>query len=85
MILLSSPLLEQFVVLYLLERVYVSQVLATEEYGGDENLHDSGRQSVTPYVHGRIGMLYCCRPSKSFSRAFSYLRSHYSNICRGLF
>jgi hypothetical protein len=45
-------------------------VLAIEERGGEKDLRGSGRRSITPYVHGRINVLYCCRPSKSFSRAF---------------
>jgi predicted amidohydrolase len=34
--------------------------LAMEEHGGDEDLCGSDRRSVIPYVHGRIGVLYCC-------------------------
>jgi hypothetical protein len=48
-------------------------MLAIKKYGGDEDLHDSGRRSVTPYVHGRIGVLYCCWESKSLSHAFSFV------------
>jgi hypothetical protein len=33
-------------------------LLAIDERGGHEDLRGSGRQSVIPYVHGRIG-LYC--------------------------
>jgi hypothetical protein len=37
----------------LLERVLVSWSLAMDERGGHEDLRDSGRRSVIPYVHGR--------------------------------
>jgi hypothetical protein len=54
-------------------------MLAIEEHSGDENLRGSGRRSVTPYVHGRIGVLYYCRESKSLSRAFSCLAGAYED------
>jgi hypothetical protein len=47
-------LLEQSVVVYLLERAYVSRMLAIEEHDGDETLRGSDRQSVTPYIHRRF-------------------------------
>jgi hypothetical protein len=54
-------LLEQPTMVHLLERAYVSQMfLAMEEHSGDEDLRGSGHRSVIPYVHGRIGVLYCC-------------------------
>jgi hypothetical protein len=34
--------------------------LAMEEHNGDEDLRGSGDRSVISYVHGRIGVLYCC-------------------------
>jgi hypothetical protein len=30
------------------------------KHGGHEDLHDSGRWSVIPYVHGRIGVVLQC-------------------------
>jgi hypothetical protein len=50
----SILLLEQPAIVYLLERAYVSRMLAIEEYDGDEGLRGSDRQSVTPYIHRRI-------------------------------
>jgi hypothetical protein len=41
-----------------LEGALVSWSLAMDERGGHKNLCGSGRQSVIPYVHGRIE-LYC--------------------------
>jgi hypothetical protein len=49
---------EQSAVVLLLERVLVSWSLAMDERGGHEDLRGSGRRSVIPYVHERIG-LYC--------------------------
>jgi hypothetical protein len=45
-------------VILLLEGVLVSWSLAIDECGGYENLYGSDRQSVIPYIHGRIE-LYC--------------------------
>jgi hypothetical protein len=45
-------------VVLLLERDLVSWSLSMDERGGHEDLRDSGRQSVIPYVHGRTE-LYC--------------------------
>jgi hypothetical protein len=50
-ILPPAPLLEQPVVVHLLERTYVSRMLAIEKHGGNENLCGSGRRSVTRYVY----------------------------------
>jgi hypothetical protein len=33
--------------------------LAIEEHDGDEDLRGLGCRSIIPYVHGRIGVLYC--------------------------
>jgi hypothetical protein len=33
--------------------------LAIEEHDGDEDLRGSSYRSTIPYVHGRIGVLYC--------------------------
>jgi hypothetical protein len=49
-----APLLEQPTVVHLLERAYVSQMLAMEEHGGDEDLCTLGCWSVTPYIHKRF-------------------------------
>jgi hypothetical protein len=32
----------------------VSQMLAIEKHGGDEDLRGSGYRSVTPYIYGRF-------------------------------
>jgi hypothetical protein len=55
-----SPVLlqEQSPVDLLLERVLVSWSSAIDERSEHENLHDSDRRSVIPYVHGRM-VLYC--------------------------
>jgi hypothetical protein len=45
-------------VVLLLGRDLTSWSLAIDERGGHEDLRGSGRRSVIPYVHGRIG-LYC--------------------------
>jgi hypothetical protein len=45
-------------VVLLLEGALVSWSLALDERSGHEDLCGSGRQSVIPYVHGRIE-LYC--------------------------
>jgi hypothetical protein len=58
-----SPILlqEQSVVVCLLEKAYVSQMfLVMEKHDGDEDLCGLDHRSVIPYVHRRIGMLYCC-------------------------
>jgi hypothetical protein len=31
-----------------------------KEHGGHEDLHGSGRQSVIPYVHRRMGVVLLC-------------------------
>jgi hypothetical protein len=49
---------EQPAVVLLFERDLVSWLLAIDEYGEQEDLRGSDRRSVTPYVHGRMG-LYC--------------------------
>jgi hypothetical protein len=54
----SVLLQEQPAVVLLLERALVSWSLAMDERGGHEDLCGLGRQSVIPYVHGRIE-LYC--------------------------
>jgi hypothetical protein len=56
--LLTVLLQELHVVVLLLKRVLVSWSLAMDERGEHEDLRGSGRQSVIPYVHGRIE-LYC--------------------------
>jgi hypothetical protein len=48
----SVPLQEQSVVVLLLEGLRSHKVLVIREYGGHEDLRDSGRRSVIPYVHG---------------------------------
>jgi hypothetical protein len=58
-------------VVLLLGRALASWSLAIDEYSGYEDLRDSGRWSVIPYVHGRTG-LYCsslpclCEPEPFF-------------------
>jgi hypothetical protein len=48
-------------VVRLLEKAYVSQMfLVMEKHDGDEDLCGLDNRSVIPYVHRRIGMLYCC-------------------------
>jgi hypothetical protein len=48
-------------VVRLLEKAYVSQMfLVMEKHDGDEDLCGLDHRSVIPYVHRRIGMLYCC-------------------------
>jgi hypothetical protein len=37
---------------FLLEMILVSQMLAMNEHGGHKDLRGSGYQSVTPYVNG---------------------------------
>jgi hypothetical protein len=32
-------------------------MLALDECGGHQDLHGSGRRSVIPYVHGRMGVV----------------------------
>jgi hypothetical protein len=49
---------EQPAMVLLLERVLVSWSLAMDEHNRHEDLRGSNRQSVIPYVHGRIE-LYC--------------------------
>jgi hypothetical protein len=56
----SEPLQELPAVVLLLEGVLVSWSLAIDEHSGHEDLRDSGRRSVIPYVHGRTE-LYCSR------------------------
>jgi hypothetical protein len=58
----------------LLERSFVSWLLAIDERGGHKYLRASGRQSIIPYVHERT-VLYCssmpclCEPEPfSFNR-----------------
>jgi hypothetical protein len=34
-------------------------MLAIKKHGADDDLCGSDRRSVTPYVHGRISVLYC--------------------------
>jgi hypothetical protein len=45
------PLQEQSAVVLLLEGLRSHKVLVIREYGGHEDLRDSGRRSVIPYVH----------------------------------
>jgi hypothetical protein len=45
-------------VVLLLEMFLVSWSLGIDERGGHEDLRGSGRQSIIPYVHGRME-LYC--------------------------
>jgi hypothetical protein len=45
-------------VVLLLEGASVSWSLATDERGRHEDLRDSSRRSVIPYIHGRTE-LYC--------------------------
>jgi hypothetical protein len=49
---------EQLVVVLLLESALVSWLLVMDEHGGHQYLRGSGHRSVTPYIHGRMG-LYC--------------------------
>jgi hypothetical protein len=51
---------EQLVVVLLLEEALISWSLAMDEHGGHEDLSDSDRLSVIPYVHGRTE-LYCAQ------------------------
>jgi hypothetical protein len=44
-------------VVLLLEGVLVSCSLTMDERGGHEDLRGSGRRSVIPYVHRRIGVV----------------------------
>jgi hypothetical protein len=44
-------------VVLLLEGALVSWSLGMDERGGHEDLRDSGRRSVIPYVHGRTGVV----------------------------
>jgi hypothetical protein len=55
----------------LLERALVSWSLVMDERGGHEDLRGSGRRSVIPYVHGRIGvvLLKSALPEPAFSSA----------------
>jgi hypothetical protein len=52
-----TPLLEQSAVVHLLERNYISRMLAIEEHGRDDDLCGSGHRSITPYVHERFCVL----------------------------
>jgi hypothetical protein len=52
------PLQEQFVVVLLLEGVWVSWLLVMNEHGGHKDLCGSGHRSIIPYVH-EITELYC--------------------------
>jgi hypothetical protein len=56
----------------LLEGALVSWSLAMDECGGHEDLRDSGRRSVIPYVHGRTELYCSSLPclSLSFSQPF---------------
>jgi hypothetical protein len=45
-------------VVLLLERILVSWSLAMDDRSGHQDLCDSGRRSVTPYVHETMA-LYC--------------------------
>jgi hypothetical protein len=45
-------------VVLLLEGALISWSLAMDEHSGHEDLRDSSRRSVIPYVHGRME-LYC--------------------------
>jgi hypothetical protein len=45
-------------VVFLLKRDLVSWSLTMDECGGHEDLRDSDRRSIIPYVHGRTE-LYC--------------------------
>jgi hypothetical protein len=45
-------------VVLLLERNLISLSLAMDERGGHQDLCDSGRWNVTPYIHGRIDLYY---------------------------
>jgi hypothetical protein len=49
---------EQPVVILLLERALVTWSLAIDECSRHEDLCGLDRWSITPYVHGRMG-LYC--------------------------
>jgi hypothetical protein len=49
---------EQPIVVLCLERAFVSWFLARDGHGEHSGLRGSGRQSITPYVHGRRE-LYC--------------------------
>jgi hypothetical protein len=44
-------------VVLLLERAFVSWLLAMDEHGGHEDLRGSDRRSVITYAHGRIGVV----------------------------
>jgi hypothetical protein len=44
-------------VVLLLERAFVSWLLAMDERGGHEDLRGSDRRSVITYAHGRIGVV----------------------------
>jgi hypothetical protein len=46
-------------VVLLMEGLRSYKVLVIREYGGQEDLRDSDRRSVIPYVHGWME-LYCC-------------------------
>jgi hypothetical protein len=51
-------LLEQPVVVLLLKRALVSWSSAIDKHGEQEDLHDSGRQSVIPYIHERMELYF---------------------------
>jgi hypothetical protein len=61
---------EQLTVVLLLEETLVSWSLAIFEHSGHDDLRDSGRQSVIPYVHGE---LYCIAQA-SMSQRLSFFR-----------
>jgi hypothetical protein len=69
--LLSVVLQEQPAMILLLERVLISWSSAIDERSEHKNLRGSDRQSVIPYVHGRM-KLYCpslalpCEPDLFF-------------------
>jgi hypothetical protein len=54
----TEPLQERPAVVLLLEGVLVSWSLAMDECSGHEDLCGLGRQSVIPYVHGRMELYY---------------------------
>jgi hypothetical protein len=55
----SEPLQEQSVVVLLWGRYLASWLLALGERGGHDDLRDSGRLSVIPYIHGRTELYLC--------------------------
>jgi hypothetical protein len=61
----SLLLQEQPDVVLLLEITLISWSLVIDERGGHKDLRGSDRQSVIPYVHGRI-KLYCSSLSEPF-------------------